>query len=205
MGVLIKQLVTIAAMDQESEVWIQLLVFVILASGWGLYIAIKSKAQKHKATSQQTHRTKAALSVITDQARNIKENLKENIKAKIKIKPQLSSVEDKTNFSTGMEILELSFLTKTVEDITDCQPNEISIRSMCFNELARRNCLASVESNTLKHYALNKDLIYDKSIQRIAMEELAQRTSRQDTQKYDKGSLFKKGRKKNYAKSLTKF
>jgi hypothetical protein len=83
----------------------------------------------------------------------------------------------KKDLSSGMELLELNFLLRTIENVSDDDEKDVTIRKLNFKELLRRGKLNEADSNTLKIYAINKDNLYDKYIQCEAMKNLAERTA----------------------------
>jgi hypothetical protein len=90
-------------------------------------------------------------------------------------KGQLSR-EGGKDLSGGMEILEPDFLLSVVEDTKGDDSNDITMRRLTFYELLRRNQLNTIDSNSLKVYAVNEHRFYDKTIQCEAIKVLAERT-----------------------------
>ncbi|MHC4068302.1 MAG: hypothetical protein ACYS18_04025 [Planctomycetota bacterium] len=84
--------------------------------------------------------------------------------------------EGSKDLSGGMEILEPDFLLSVVENTKDDDSNDITMRRLTFYELLRRNQLNTIDSNSLKVYAVNEHRFYDKTIQCEAIKVLAERT-----------------------------
>jgi len=80
------------------------------------------------------------------------------------------------DLSGGMEILEPEFLLSVVENTKDDDSNDITMRRLTFYELLRRNQINTIDSNSLKVYAVNEHRFYDKTIQCEAIKVLAERT-----------------------------
>ena len=80
------------------------------------------------------------------------------------------------DLASGMEVLELDFLLKVVENTKGDNKNDVMMRKLVFNELLRREQLAAVDSDALNAYTINKGNVYNKDIQCGAMKELAERT-----------------------------
>ena len=90
-------------------------------------------------------------------------------------KVQLSRGGSK-DLSGGMEILEPGFLLSVVEGTKGDDSNDITMRRLTFYELLRRDQLNTIDSNSLKVYAVNEHRFYDKTIQCEAIKVLAERT-----------------------------
>jgi hypothetical protein len=86
------------------------------------------------------------------------------------------SREGNKDLSGGMEILEPDFLLSVVENTKGDDSNDITMRRLTFYELLRRNQLNTIDSNSLKVYAVNEHRFYDKTIQCEAIKVLAERT-----------------------------
>ena len=80
------------------------------------------------------------------------------------------------DLSGGMEILEPDFLLSVVENTKGDDSNDITMRRLTFYELLRRNQLNTIDSNSLKVYAVNEHRFYDKTIQCEAIKVLTERT-----------------------------
>ena len=87
-----------------------------------------------------------------------------------------ASREGSKDLSGGMEILEPDFLLSVVENTKGDDSNDITMRRLTFYELLRRNQLNTIDSNSLKVYAVNEHRFYDKTIQCEAIKVLAERT-----------------------------
>lgn len=85
--------------------------------------------------------------------------------------------ERKKDLNSGMELLELNFLLRTIENVNNDNEKDVTIRKLNFKELLRRGKLNEADSNVLKIYAINKDNLYGKDIQCEAMKNLAERTA----------------------------
>jgi hypothetical protein len=81
------------------------------------------------------------------------------------------------DLNSGMELLELGFLLRIIENVNGDDEKDIIIRKLNFKELLRRGKLNKADSNALKIYAINKDNLYGKDIQCEAMKNLAERTA----------------------------
>jgi len=75
-------------------------------------------------------------------------------------------------------MLGVEFLLSVAEDTEWADENDVTMRKLSFNELARRGELCRMESESLKEYAVDQESIYGKGIQCAAMKELAKRTER---------------------------
>ena len=77
----------------------------------------------------------------------------------------------------GMELLELDFLLKVVENTEAATTNDVAMRTLCFNELIRTRRVSEIDSNALSVYAVDRGGHYGKDIQLAAMKELTKRTA----------------------------
>jgi len=93
-----------------------------------------------------------------------------------KSKKELAREREK-DLRSGMELLELSFLLRIVENTDGDDEKDVIIRKLNFKELLRRGKLNEADSNALKIYAINKGNLYGKDIQCEAMKNLAERTA----------------------------
>ncbi len=92
--------------------------------------------------------------------------------------PQSRSKEKKArDLQGGMDLLELDFLLKVVENTQDTVANDVSMRTLCFNELIRTRRVSEIDSNALSVYAVDRDGHYGKDIQLAAMKQLTERTA----------------------------
>jgi hypothetical protein len=91
---------------------------------------------------------------------------------------KVSSGEHKEDrdVSSGMELLDLDFLVKIVENTKGRNKKDVMMRKLVFDELLRREQVAVVDSKALNIYTLNKSKLYNKEIQCAAMKALAERT-----------------------------
>jgi hypothetical protein len=92
--------------------------------------------------------------------------------------PQKRSKEKKArDLQGGMDLLELDFLLKVVENTQDTVANDVSMRTLCFNELIRTRRVSKIDSNSLSVYAVDRGGHYGKDIQLAAMKQLTKRTA----------------------------
>lgn len=77
----------------------------------------------------------------------------------------------------GMEILEMDFLLRVIENTKSDDKNDVTMQKLGFNELIRREELNEIDSSALKIYVKDANNLYGKIIQCAAMKELAIRTS----------------------------
>ncbi len=78
--------------------------------------------------------------------------------------------------ASGMELLELDFLLRVVENTKGDNKKDVMMRKLVFNELLRREQLDAVDSDALNAYTINEGNLYNKDIQCGAMKELTERT-----------------------------
>ena len=150
--------IILAAADEEAEIWPKLLIITIIAAVYGLYTLIKAKTEKNKIKTLTTH---------------------------LKTNPEPIPQKPKRNLAPGMEILELNFLIRTIEETKSNSENEKAMRVMCFKEIIRRKCLNAIDSRPLRYYALNSNSSHGKLIQCEAMKELTNRTKNIEHKKTD--------------------
>ncbi len=93
------------------------------------------------------------------------------------MKSELNRNREK-DLAIGMEILDLDFLLSVVENTEGNDKNDVAMRRLTFDELLRREQLDTVDSNSLKVYAMNEGELYGKVIQCEAMKVLTERTVR---------------------------
>ena len=92
--------------------------------------------------------------------------------------PQSRPKEKKArDLQGGMDLLELDFLLKVVENTQDTAANDVSMRTLCFNELIRTRRVSEIDSNSLSVYAIDRGGDYGKDIQLAAMKQLTERTA----------------------------
>lgn len=82
------------------------------------------------------------------------------------------------DLAIGMEILDLDFLLSVVENTEGNDKNDVAMRRLTFDELLRREQQDTIDSNSLKVYAMNEGELYGKVIQCEAMKVLTERTVR---------------------------
>jgi len=178
--------------DDESTLWMQMLVLVVLASlVWvGGLIKTRTKRVKDQQRYYTADRRPAASRV--HQAGKLLRELKDkcaDIFLKV-AKPKavveepmfdfgsrdITGRENPKDLAGGMEMLEQDFLVSIVEKTQGNDKNDVMLRKLGFNELVRRGELKAADSKSLKAYAINQGSLYDKRIQCEALKELAERT-----------------------------
>jgi len=185
--------------DGDDVVWIQMLVWVIIAALLGIYGLIKTRPGRFKdhGYPEVAHSRHAHGYWKNGALKEFKEKFIGNL---LKAAPLKSGIEesafdfsepdtasrgeqmDKLDKETdrdlagGMEMLELDLLLSIVENTQGDDKNDVMIRQLNFNELLRRGQLEAIDSSALKVYAINKSNLYNKDIQCEAMKELAGRT-----------------------------
>jgi hypothetical protein len=100
-----------------------------------------------------------------------------NISGEENLKSGFNRNRDK-DLAGGMEILDLDFLLSIVENTEGNDKNDVAMRRLTFDELLRREQLDTIDSNSLKVYAMNEGELYGKVIQCEAMKVLTERTAR---------------------------
>ncbi|MHC4143660.1 MAG: hypothetical protein ACYSUD_02660 [Planctomycetota bacterium] len=178
--------------DEDSTFWITMLMLVVLGGGVGIVSLIKTRVKRFKAQKQY----RADISSRTyhprdEQIRAVKDKyieffLKTAPKKKITKEPmfdfetadKVSSGKHKEDrdVSSGMEILDLDFLVKIVENTKGRNKKDVQMRKLVFDELLRRDQVDAVDSKALNIYTINKSKLYNKKIQSGAMKALAERT-----------------------------
>jgi hypothetical protein len=148
------------ASSWEDAFWMQIMVFVLVAAGWGLYCLVKTKSNRFEE-QEQNYSKPAHI---------------QNIPAKVLQRPVSSPGKSPKDLHSGMELLESDFLLNVVENTQGSDHRDTTIRSLNFDELLRRGQLGRLDSNALRVYALNKGSFYDKHIQCAAIKELSNRT-----------------------------
>ncbi|MHC4104545.1 MAG: hypothetical protein ACYSR9_06365 [Planctomycetota bacterium] len=177
--------------DEEGTFWITMLMLVILLAVVGVGSLIKTRAKRFKAQKQHRADSSRPYSQIDEQTRNVKDKyieffLKTAPTKKITKEPmfdfeaadKVSGGEHKEarNVSSGMEILDLDFLVKIVENTKGRNKKDVMMRKLVFDELLRREQVTAVDSKALNIYTMNKSKLYSKKIQCGAMKALAERT-----------------------------
>ena len=186
--------------DGEDNIWMQMLVFVILAASLGVYSLVKTRAKQSGVQKQyypagvrnpqtrgfrQTKRLKelkdkcVGIFLKTAQPTVVIEEHPFDLGAadtagERKRKSEPGSERDLTG---GMEMLELDFLLSVVEKTEGDNERDVMMRKLGFNELLRREQLKAVDSNAIKVYAVNEGNLYGRNIQCGAMKELAERAA----------------------------
>lgn len=180
----------------EEAIWIQLLIVVILAAGWGVYVAVRTQ-RRGFAHGDGAHRMEMGNKFerlrknVRRQVRGWADGVAEKAKEAIagvelprvapaeKQKPTPSArkvVGGRRDVSSGMELLPSGFVVGVVEDLSGEDEGDVTMRRCCFEELARRGELSVVDSGALMEYAEDLEGRYSKEIQCEAMKELARRT-----------------------------
>lgn len=178
--------------DDESTLWMQMLVLVVLASL--VWVGGLIKARTKRVKDQQRYYTadrRPAASRVHHAGKLLRE-LKDKCadiflkvakpKAAVKVPifdfagRNTAGRENPKDLAGGMEMLEQDFLVSIVENTKGDDKNDVMLRNLSFNELLRRKELKAADSKSLKAYATNKGSLYDKRIQCEALKELAERT-----------------------------
>jgi hypothetical protein len=178
--------------DEESTFWIRMLMLAVLLAVFGIGGLIKTRAKKFKAQKQHLPNGKSrTYNQRDEQIRAVKDKyieffLKTAPTKKITKEPmfdfetaeKVNSEEHKEdrNVSSGMEILDLDFLVKIVENTKGRNKKDVMMRKLVFDELLRREQVGAVDSKALNIYTMNKSKLYSKKIQCGAMKALAERT-----------------------------
>jgi hypothetical protein len=184
--------------DEENTFWIKMLMLVVLGAVVGVGSLIKARAKRFKTQGQ--HRPEGSGRPYGQRGRPIKAVKDKYVDFFLKTaKPKTLSKEPMFDFgaadiagggkkkneidrqkerdlNSGMEILELDFLVKVVENTKGRNKKDVTMRKLVFNELLRREQLSAVDSKALNIYTINKSKRYNKEIQCGAMKELAERT-----------------------------
>ena len=157
----------------EDAFWMQIMVLVLVAAGWGLYNLIKTKPgrfeEQEQNHSKPAHIQNASAKAPQRPARN-------PVMTSPPPPDNKSPGKSRKDLHSGMELLESDFLLTAVENAAKPCRRDITIRSLTFDELLRRDQLGRIDSNALRAYAVNKGNLYDKHIQCAAIKELSNRT-----------------------------
>ncbi|MBN2019992.1 MAG: hypothetical protein JW749_07195 [Sedimentisphaerales bacterium] len=156
----------LAAGDGEETFWVQLLVFMTLAAGWGVYVLARSRARRFKRAADD----ELIETVIGHRADG---------QAPADGIGKATQPQKKRNLKSGMGLLDRAFLVEVVERTEAADTHDVAMRSMCFYELMRRRELRALSSGALMVYTLDKEGFFDKTIRREAMAELAGRTGKE--------------------------
>ena len=190
--------------DGDDTLWMQMLVFVILAASWGVYSLVKNKPDNFKDRQQNyiennhpagtvarwkfqllrrnVARRKAVTQKYATKAQSPERPEEpvldfDNPDTASWEKPKNDLVREKgKDLHSGMELLDLDFLLSVVEHTEGKDENDVTMRKLNFNELLRRKKLSQADSNVLKVYAINQGNLYGKDIQCEAIRQLAERT-----------------------------
>ncbi len=178
--------------DEENTFWIQMLVLVVLGGVVGIGSLIKARAKRFK--KQKQHGPQGSGGQYSQRGRQIKLVkdkyveffLKTAQSKKITKEPMFDFEADgkvsggkqkiARDVSSGMEILDLDFLVKIVENTKGRNKKDVQMRKLVFDELLRRDQVTAVDSKALNIYTINKSKLYNKKIQSGAMKALAERT-----------------------------
>ena len=178
--------------DEESALWMSMLVLAVLASLVWVGILIKTRTKRVK---DQGHYRSATSRAVGNRVRQVGKTLRE-LKGKcagvfLKVAPRKTVIEEpifdfgggdtagrekRKDLAGGMERLERDFLVSIVENTQGDDKNDVMLRRLSFNELVRRGELKAADSKSLKAYAINQGSLYDKRIRCEALKELAERT-----------------------------
>ena len=189
-----------------DSIFAEILVILVLVSGWGLYNLVKKKpqdlsdeednyvVQKRRVPTKQNSqpRPKIVVDKIALRSRQVSFGVSgssskprpgfEGAESSAeKEAPKLSRKDKEHDLNSGMELLDMSFLLGVVENDSKNDPKEITMCKLCFNEILRRGKQSQIHSNGLKFYAVNKGNYYSKDIQREALKELSVRTAKKAT------------------------
>ena len=178
--------------NEEGTFWITMLMLVVLGGVVVIGSLIKTRAKRFKAQKQRRADSKSRpYSPRDEQIRAVKDKyieffLKTAPTKKITKEPMFDfESADKVNswkhkedrdVSSGMELLDLDFLVKIVENTKGRNKKDVMMRKLVFDELLRREQVAAVDSKALNVYTMNKSKLYNKEIQCAAMKALAERT-----------------------------
>jgi len=184
--------------DEENTFWIKMMMLVVVGAVVGVGSLIKARLKKFKTKGQ--HRPEGSGRPYSQRGRQIKAVKDQYVNFFLKTaQPKTLSKEPMFDFeaadiagggkqktgidkqkerdlNSGMEILELDFLVRIVENTKGRNKKDVTMRKLVFNELLRREQLSAVDSKTLRIYTINKSKRYNKEIQSGAMKELAERT-----------------------------
>ncbi|NIP23324.1 MAG: hypothetical protein GWN67_04390 [Phycisphaerae bacterium] len=178
--------------DEEGTFWITMLMLVVLVAVVGVGSLIKTRAKRFR--EQKRYRAQGKSSVYNqrvEQIRAVKDNyieffLKTAPTKKINKEPMFDfeaaekvssgKQQEDRDVSSGMEILDLDFLVKIVENTKGRNKKDVMMRKLVFEELLRREQVGAVNSKALNIYTMNKSKLYSKKIQCGAMKALAERT-----------------------------
>lgn len=198
MSYFLTQILIASSSDSEDRIWMQLLVFMILAAGWGVYTLVKkeegklAQEDKYLECTLDPQTQKRGQSRVLIEIKDKFSSLLESVKSKAvksetivreplldfkEVRAPAVSAERARDLDSGMELLDVTFLLDIVEKTSGKNNRDVMMRKFGFGELLRRDKLSYAASKSLKVYAIDKDRLYGKNIQCEAMEELATRTA----------------------------
>lgn len=178
MNVLLIQMV-LAARNSEGDdtIWVQLLVIIILAVSFGIFSLAKAKTNKSKVKDLPQPKREHAGGTF-----NSRKERFGPLSSVAKAKEEGLRRKREKDLHSGMELLDMDFLLKVVENTNDGgDEKDVVMRKLNFKELLRRGELNQADSNALKEYAVNKGNLYGKDIQCEAIRILAERTAKGKT------------------------
>ena len=211
--------------NEEGGFWMQIMVLLLVAVLWGVYSVIKSNRSKYKDQQQNfdkksgtnyiksrwrfrlPHKPKGIVQEYIARTKEVQRNIP-NLSKEPKPgfdgpdmvsqkNPRNKQITEKNkNLQIGMELLELDFLLRVVENTEGNSQNDITMRKLNFNEILRREKLSQVNSKALTVYAINQGNLYGKDIQCKAMGELAERTMRTNRHETLQPAIFPRRKKK---------
>jgi len=179
--------------DEESSIWIQIVVFLFLGFSWWVYSLVKDNRSKNKPRRRFGLPRKVInlrRGIVQEyiakmkNARRSTNNLPQELildsdtsgKAGLERLQNKLRAEKTRDLQSGMELLELDFLLSIVENTEASSRNDVTMRKLNFSELLRRKKLDHVNSKAIKVYAIDRARLYGKDIQCAAMGQLSERT-----------------------------
>ena len=188
----------VAAGVGEDAIWMELLVILILAAGFGVYSIARKRRVKlgtRKGYFRMQRPRYGGFERLKDAAKTAAQKwtgafsgAAKHTAVATELQTGLGTKEPaadegkrfgtgkKRDTSRGMEILGAEFLVGVVEGLEGDDRRDVDMRSFSFNELVRRGELRAVESDALAVYAKDEHHLYSKHIQCEALGELAKRT-----------------------------
>jgi hypothetical protein len=187
----------------EETFWMSILIIVLLSSGVGIWALVRRKAGRNNPSEEYAEYDST---VQSTEGMNRHKKTDTIIETLIKQSGGSETGQYSTHSSrkgavgrrfrkaadlqSGLELLELPFLTGMVGDIESRQHADIEMRKIAFMELVRRGQLCGIEGKALKVYAKNSASSalrsaagekgekggFGKAIQCEALKELAART-----------------------------
>ena len=181
----------------EETFWMSILIIVLLSSGIGIWALVRRKAGRNNPSEYSEYdvqsaegmnrhkKTDTIIETLIKQSA-VPETGQYSIRSSQKgaVGRRFRKAAD---LQSGLELLELPFLTGMVSDIESRQHPDIEMRKIAFMELVRRGQLCGIEGKALKVYAKNSASSacggpkggkggFGKAIQCEALKELAART-----------------------------